>query len=62
MEGTQNHIFTLMYTHLYVHQTNNLLPTYIRTATALRIHMRIVFEERSSWTALTMYIGMKTTF
>ena len=31
-------------------------------ATALRNHMRIVFEEMSSWTALTMYLGMKTIF
>ena len=30
--------------------------------TALRNHMRIVFEEMSSWTPLTMYLGMKTTF
>ena len=30
--------------------------------TALRDHMRIVFEDMSSWTALTMYIQMKTTF
>ena len=28
---------------------------------ALRNHMRIVFEEMSSWTPLTMYLGMKTT-
>ena len=33
-----------------------LLPT------ALRNHMRIVFEEMSSWTPLKMYLGMKTTF
>ena len=25
-------------------------------------HNRIVFEEMSSWTALTMHLGMKTTF
>ena len=30
--------------------------------TALRNHNRIVFEEMSSWTALTMHLGMKTTF
>ena len=30
--------------------------------TALRNHMRIVFEGMSSWTSLTMYLGMKTTF
>ena len=30
--------------------------------TALHNHMRIVFEEMSSWTALTMDLGMKTTF
>ena len=30
--------------------------------TALRNHMWIVFEEMSSWTALTMYLGTKTTF
>ena len=24
--------------------------------------MRMVFEEMSSWTSLTMYLGMKTTF
>ena len=30
--------------------------------TALRNHMRIVFEGISSWTPLTMYLGMKTTF
>ena len=30
--------------------------------TALRNHNRIVFEEMSSWTPLTMYLGMKTTF
>ena len=29
--------------------------------TALRNHMRIVFEEMSSWTAFTMYLGMKRT-
>ena len=29
---------------------------------ALRNHMRIVFEEMSSWTPLTMDLGMKTTF
>ena len=30
--------------------------------TALRYHMRIVFEEMSSWTALTMHLRMKTAF
>ena len=25
-------------------------------------HMRVVFEEMSSWTPITMYSGMKTTF
>ena len=30
--------------------------------TALRNHNRIVLEEMSSWTALTMYPGIKTTF
>ena len=30
--------------------------------TALNNHMRVIFEEMSSWTALTMYLGMKTTF
>ena len=30
--------------------------------TALRNHMRIVFDEMSSWTPLTMYLGMKTIF
>ena len=30
--------------------------------TALRNHMRIVFEEMSSWTPLTMYLGIKTHF
>ena len=30
--------------------------------TALRNHMRIVFEGMSSWTPLTMYLGMNTTF
>ena len=29
---------------------------------ALRNHMWIVFEEMSSWTALTIYLGTKTTF
>ena len=28
----------------------------------IRNHMRIVFEEMSSWTALTMNLGMKTKF
>ena len=27
-----------------------------------RNHMRIVIEEMSSWTPLTMYLRMKTTF
>ena len=30
--------------------------------TALGNHIRIVFEEMSSWTPLTMYLWMKTTF
>ena len=30
--------------------------------TALRNQMQIVFKEMSSWTPLTMYLGMKTTF
>ena len=30
--------------------------------TALRNHMRIIFEEMSSLTPLTLYLGMKTTF
>ena len=30
--------------------------------TALRNHMRIVFEGMSSWAPLTMYLGMNTTF
>ena len=30
--------------------------------TALRNHNRTVFEEMTSWTALTWYIGMKTEF
>ena len=30
--------------------------------TVLRNHNRIVFEEMSSWTELTWYIGMKTAF
>ena len=29
---------------------------------ALRNHNRIVFEEMSSWTVLTMYLGINTTF
>ena len=31
-------------------------------STALRNHMWIVFKDMSSWTDLTMYLGMKTTF
>ena len=31
-------------------------------STALRNHNRIVFEEMSSWIALTMHLGMKDTF
>ena len=31
-------------------------------STGLRNHMRIVFEEMSSWTPFTMYLGIKTTF
>ena len=27
-----------------------------------RNHMRIVFEEMSSWTPITRHLGMKTTF
>ena len=34
----------------------------LRNPTALRNHLRIVSEGISSWTALTMYLGMKTTF
>ena len=30
--------------------------------TALHNNMRIVFEEMSSWTPLTMHLEMKTTF
>ena len=30
--------------------------------TTLRNHMRIIFEDMSSWTHLRMYLGMKTTF
>ena len=33
-----------------------------RIDTALRNHNRIVFEEMSSLIALTMHLGMKTTF
>ena len=33
-----------------------------RVNTALRNHMRMVFEEMTSWTALTMYLGMKSIF
>ena len=29
---------------------------------ALRNYIRIIFEEMSSWTSLTMNLGMKTTF
>ena len=36
--------------------------TGIQTDTALRKHMRIVFEDMLSWTPLTMYLWMKTTF
>ena len=31
-------------------------------STALRNHIRTVFEEMTSWTALTWYVGMKTVF
>ena len=31
-------------------------------STALQNHNRIVYEEMSSWTSLTWYIGMKTEF
>ena len=34
----------------------------VSRSTALRNHMRIVFEKMSSWTPLTMYLGMQTTF
>ena len=34
----------------------------VGVTTALRNHMRVVFEEVSSWTLLTMYLGMTTTF
>ena len=30
--------------------------------TALRNHNRIVFEELSSWTDITWYVGLKTAF
>ena len=30
--------------------------------TALRNHLRIVVKDMSSWTALTIFLGMKTTF
>ena len=45
----------------------NMVPCNLAVAmailsTALRNHMRIVFEEMSSWTPLTIYLGMKTTF
>ena len=30
--------------------------------TALRNHLRIVFKEMPSWTPLTMYLLIKTTF
>ena len=33
-----------------------------RQGTASRNHNRIVFQEMSSWTPLTMYLGMKTAF
>ena len=33
-----------------------------KQCTALRNHMQIVFEKMSSWTALIMYLGMKTKF
>ena len=42
--------------------TLTLLQMMMVIYTALRNHMRIVFEEMSSWTPLTMYLGMKTTF
>ena len=38
----------------------NVMPMF--RLTALHNHMRIVFEQMSSWTPLTMYLGMKTAF
>ena len=34
----------------------------IQVATAFRNHNRTVFEEMTSWTALSWHIGKKTTF
>ena len=36
--------------------------TLVLSGTALRNQLRIVSEGMSSWTALTMYLGMNTTF
>ena len=36
--------------------------SYSFLGTALSNHMRIVLDEMSSWTLLTMYLGMKTIF
>ena len=37
-------------------------PAEIVAHTALRNHLQIVFQDMSSWTPLTIYLGMKTTF
>ena len=36
--------------------------TYLPSSTALRNHNRTVFEEMTSWTDLTMHLGMKISF
>ena len=43
---------------MFLHHNDDKLISH----TALCNQMRIVFEEMSSWTPLTMYLGMKTTF
>ena len=47
--------------HNIIENVENLPSPRLRD-TALRNHMRKVFEEMSSWTLLIMYLGMRTLF
>ena len=49
-------------TNIWLRNRETKLQNHIIHTAFIRNHMRIVFEEMSSLTPLTMYLGMKTTF
>ena len=56
-----NNLFTITFGHILTTRCKQGMVVAFEMSTALRNHMRIVFKEMSSWTPLTMYLGMKTT-